>query len=367
MQRFKNILVVIDPNNESQAVIERAVDLARRNQAHITLVSIIDEPSHDDQRQRTVELPAEARGPILDIIEDWPPATDLPLAPKQSKRHQEPSRERVPEIADWRTTPPAVLIRERVERKESQRLEKWTAFVRQSGLQVDRKILYGMPFLEIIREVLRYGHDLVMATARGRNNLKERFFGSTTMHLMRKCPCPVWVVKASQPKWHTRILAAVDPNPHDKERQALNVKIMDLATSLARLEQRELVVVHAWTFPVERSLRGGHVGLSSDVDRWVSDAREQHRQWLIDLLQPYALEELECEVYLLKGEAGRLIPEVAAAKEVKLIVMGTVSRTGVAGLLIGNTAEKILHQVDCGVLAVKPDGFVTPVRLHESG
>jgi nucleotide-binding universal stress UspA family protein len=86
---------------------------------------------------------------------------------------------------------------------------------------------------------------------------------------------------------------------------------------------------------------------------------------LIYLLQPYALEELEHEVYLLKGEAGRLIPEVAAVKEAKLIVMGTVSRTGVAGLLIGNTAEKILGQVNCGVLAVKPDGFVTPVTVEE--
>ena len=365
MQRFKNILVVIDPQNESRAVIERAVDLARRNQAHITLVSIIDEPPPDDQQQLAVELPAEARGPILDIIEDWPPATDVSLAPQQSKGHQEPLGERSPEIADGRNTPPAVLIRERVVGEESRRLEQWVDLVRQSGLQVDSKILYGIPFLEIIREVLRHGHDLVMATAQGRSNLKERFFGSTTMHLMRKCPCPVWVVKASQPEWYTRILAAVDPNPHDEERQALNVKIMDLATSLARLEQRELVVVHAWTFPVERSLRGGYVGLSTDVDRWVSDAREQHRQWLIDLLQPYALEELEHEVYLLKGEAGRLIPEVAAAKQVKLIVMGTVSRTGVAGLLISNTAEKILSQVDCGVLAVKPDGFMTPVRLEE--
>jgi nucleotide-binding universal stress UspA family protein len=365
MQRFKNILVVIDPQNESRAVIERAVDLARRNQAHITLVSIIDEPPHDDQRQLTVELPAQAREPILDINEDWPPATDPPLAPQQSKGHQEPSGERSPEIAGWRTSSPAVLIRERVVGEESRRLEQWVDFVRQSGLQVDSRILYGIPFLEIIREVLRHGHDLVMATAQGRSNLKERFFGSTTMHLMRKCPCPVWVVKTSQPEWHTRILAAVDPNPHDQERQALNVKIMDLATSLARLEQRELVVVHAWTFPVERSLRGGHVRLSSDVDRWVSDAREQHRRWLIDLLQPYALEELEHEVYLLKGEAGRLIPEVAAVKEAKLIVMGTVSRSGVAGLLIGNTAEKILGQVDCGVIAVKPDGFMTPVRLEE--
>jgi len=41
--------------------------------------------------------------------------------------------------------------------------------------------------------------------------------------------------------------------------------------------------------------------------------------------------------------------------------MGTVCRTGVAGLFIGNTAEKVLRQVDCSLLTVKPEGFVTPV------
>jgi nucleotide-binding universal stress UspA family protein len=311
------------------------------------------------------ELPGESGGPILNIIEDWPPATDLPHTPPQSEIRPEPLAGRDPESADWPAHPPAVLIRERVATEEGRRLERWVDVARQSGLQAEGKILYGTPFLQIIREVLRNGHDLVMTIAQGQSNLKERFLGSMTMHLMRNCPCPVWVVNSAQPEWQTRILTAVDPNPHDQERQALNVKIMDLATSLARLEQRELVVVHAWTFPVERSLRGGHVGLSSDVDRWVSDAREQHRRWLIDLVRPYALEELEHEVYLLKGEAGRLIPEVATAKEVALVVMGTVSRSGVAGLLIGNTAEKILGEVDCGVLAVKPDGFVTPVGLDE--
>ena len=45
--------------------------------------------------------------------------------------------------------------------------------------------------------------------------------------------------------------------------------------------------------------------------------------------------------------------------------MGTVSRTGVTGFLIGNTAEKVLRQVDCSVLVVKPDKFVTPVKLDE--
>jgi nucleotide-binding universal stress UspA family protein len=68
---------------------------------------------------------------------------------------------------------------------------------------------------------------------------------------------------------------------------------------------------------------------------------------------------------MLKGEPGDLIPKLAARMEVELIVMGTVSRSGVAGFLIGNTAEMILRRVRCSVLTVKPDGFVTPVRLDD--
>ena len=60
-----------------------------------------------------------------------------------------------------------------------------------------------------------------------------------------------------------------------------------------------------------------------------------------------------------------MIPEQAMKKRVELVVMGTVCRTGIAGLFIGNTAEKALHQLDCSVLAVKPEGFVTPVRLDD--
>jgi nucleotide-binding universal stress UspA family protein len=41
--------------------------------------------------------------------------------------------------------------------------------------------------------------------------------------------------------------------------------------------------------------------------------------------------------------------------------MGTVARTGISGFFMGNTAETILNQLNCSVLAVKPHGFVTPV------
>jgi nucleotide-binding universal stress UspA family protein len=171
------------------------------------------------------------------------------------------------------------------------------------------------------------------------------------------------VVRPTQPEQYTRILAAVDPLPQDEEQYAVSIKIMDLATALARRDQSELIVVHTWTFPSEDSLRSGYSVASSDLEQWVAGAQDRHRRRLAQLLRPYALEDLQSRVYLLKGEPGRLIPEMATKLEVGLIVMGTLKRTGVAGLLIGSTAERILRQVDSGVLTVKPDGFVTPVAL----
>lgn len=189
-------------------------------------------------------------------------------------------------------------------------------------------------------------------------------FGSTTMHLLRKCPCPVWVIKPGQPQPYHRILAAVDPATADPDHLALNATIMELATSLARLEQSELLIVHTWTMAGESILRSGRAQVSGEtVDRLLRDCQAAHRQRLIELLQRHPLEGLKYEAYLLKGEAAALIPQLAQAKEVELIVMGTVNRAGIAGLLIGNTAEKVLRRVDCSTLTVKPEGFVTPVLL----
>ena len=82
-------------------------------------------------------------------------------------------------------------------------------------------------------------------------------FGSTDLHLLRKCPCPVWVVKPSAHKKDTRILAAVDPDPGVKANQELNRLILELASSLAAQESSELHIVHAWSMPYEARLRSG--------------------------------------------------------------------------------------------------------------
>jgi nucleotide-binding universal stress UspA family protein len=50
--------------------------------------------------------------------------------------------------------------------------------------------------------------------------------------------------------------------------------------------------------------------------------------------------------------------------QIDILIMGTVARTGISGFIIGNTAENILQKIDCSLLALKPQGFVSPVKAY---
>lgn len=366
MQRFKNVLVVIDRKNDCQLLIERALSLVHRNQAPLAVITFSEELPPDMSTPVALE-PVDVEDPGINIFEELSADSLAQIAPGPvydpeliSDRLEALSLETGIRDSEVSYTG----IQDQLTEAVDNYFEKIIASIRQAGVQANGKVLYGTPFLEIIREVLRNEHDLVMIAAEGGGGLKEMLFGSTTMHLMRKCPCPVWVVKPDQPERYTRILAAVDPTPHDEVQNALNTEIMELATSLARWERSELIIIHAWSAYGESTLRYGRASLPKrEVDKIVRGTRDAHKRWLITLLGKHPLEDLQHQAYMLKGEAGRLIPALAKVKEVELIVMGTLSRTGAAGLLIGNTAEKVLRQVNCSVLTVKPEGFMTPVKL----
>jgi universal stress protein E len=318
MKRFKNILLVFDEGARGEAALERAATLAKENKARLAVVEVIgDMPQLREARQ---------------FISLWRPLL----------------------LED----PHEIIIRER-QKQLAQRIES----IRQQGIQGDTKVLAGNPFLEVTREVLRNGHDLVIMTAEGKCGVKEWLFGATSMHLMRKCPCPVWVVKPAQHEPYARILAAVDADPDDGSKDRLNGTIMDLATSLARLEQSELHVVHAWTLFGEAYLRHRDAVPADQVAETLREVQEMHQKKLEQLLEQYELKNLEHRIHLRKGEAAVVIPKLAHEKQVDLIVMGTVCRTGIAGFFIGNTAEKILQEADCSVLTVKPEGFISPMTV----
>jgi nucleotide-binding universal stress UspA family protein len=304
VRRFRKILFVNHPSNVAEA-LERALQLARNN---------------------------DARLDIINVYEDLPEALD-----KVFSAFKRDHREQVTRLV------------------EASRLQL------PSVEHVQRS---GTPFIEIIREVLRNDYDLVIKPARGYSRLSAMLFGSTDLHLLRKCPCPVWIIKPSSQSNYERILAAVDPDPGEPENEALNRLILQLAISLSRQEESELHIVHAWHMPYEAQLRSGRRFLpETELDRLVTDTEQVHERRLRNLLDQHDLGEMNSKTHLLKGDPGEVIPALAREAQAQLIVMGTVARTGIPGFFIGNTAEKTLAAVDCSVLAVKPGSFRTPVRV----
>ncbi|MCG8369996.1 MAG: universal stress protein, partial [Proteobacteria bacterium] len=70
--------------------------------------------------------------------------------------------------------------------------------------------------------------------------------------------------------------------------------------------------------------------------------------------------------HVVKGSARQVIPGFVESHDIELLVMGSVARAGIPGFLIGGTAESVLGDVDCSVLTVKPDGFVSPIEFGEA-
>jgi nucleotide-binding universal stress UspA family protein len=158
-----------------------------------------------------------------------------------------------------------------------------------------------------------------------------------------------------------------------ESRHALNRQIIEMASCLAVSEFAELHIVHAWEAIGESVMRSTFMHTPEDeIIAYVEQVRRQCEASLGGLIREVtgdvgqdALDYLKLQTHLVKGLSRKEIPALAKRIEADLVVMGTVARTGVPGFIMGNTAETILNQIDCSVLAIKPPGFITPVTLEE--
>lgn len=66
-------------------------------------------------------------------------------------------------------------------------------------------------------------------------------------------------------------------------------------------------------------------------------------------------------IHYLNGEAVTSICQATKRLSADVLVMGTLARSGLTGFLIGNTAEQVLKDINCSLLALKPEGFISPI------
>ena len=227
-------------------------------------------------------------------------------------------------------------------------------------IDVDGLIISGIGFVEIIKQVLREKHDLIVIEEPTLTRIK---IGQLAMKLMRKCPCPVWIIRSEPNVKIKNILAAVDIEGGD-ESLKLNTKIVQLANSLAQREQGVSHYLHAYRFEFETALAGPSFNVPLEEIAGMKKEIINSRKLLMQkTLESAQLQVNENQLIFREGDPTTVIRETINELSIDTLVMGSLERSGVPGYLIGNRAETILTEIECSVLTVKPDDFISPITL----
>ncbi len=309
---FKNVLVVTDFSPSAEAAFQQAVWLARKTGASITLAHAL---------QVRHSSPSEA-GPKMDLL------LDLLVNEGES-------------LEDF----------ERAAIREADAKLRRLADKIADSIEVQTSVYVGESYAEITYAVQRQGYDLVVAGTRGLAKWEQFLVGSTAKRLIRKCPASVWIVKSEHVGQPKVILAATDFS--NVSRKAVSQGLM--IAQHANAEFHLLHVVDSKDVPedvVSRMPKGS--SLQQEINQEASKRMEE-------FIASLAVDRASIQVHQSWGAPWREIRRAAKFQAADLVVIGTVGRSGIQGLLLGNTAEKILDTCNCSILTVKPEGFKTPL------
>jgi universal stress protein E len=310
MMNYQHILAVIDPNTEQQKSLSRAIEIARINGANITAFLTIYDFSYEMTTMLSMDERENMRQAVVDDKTDW-------LVNYVSEQFKD------------------------------------------EDVTIDVKIVWhNRPYESIIYEVIEKGYDLIVKGTHQHDSLKSVIFTPTDWHIMRKAPVPVLLVKEHD--WPTggQIIAAVNVGVDIEEHITLNKEITKQALHFASLLKSEVHLVNSYPgTPANIVIEIPEFDPSS----YDEASKKHHEQAMLKQAQKHHINCKNCHVD--KGLPEYVIPKYANQLDAELVVLGTVGRVGISAALIGNTAEHVIDKLNCDVLAIKPQGFVSPIKI----
>ncbi|WP_394131697.1 universal stress protein UspE [Shewanella maritima] len=308
MKAYKKILVVINPTTDHQSALARAVDLAGKSQAEITAFLSIFDFSYEMTSILSNQERESMRQGVIDQRVAW--------------------------------------------------LDEIINDYKKTGITINTKVIWhNRPFESIINYAIEGDYEVIVKGTHEHDKLKSVIFTPTDWHLMRKAPMPVLMVKEHDWPVEGKILCAINVACEDEEHQNLNGKIIEYATDLATKFEAQVHLVNGYPgTPVNLAIELPDF----DANSYNDTIRMQHEQRVQYMAQSYEIPFENCHVE--EGLPEDVIPELAAKLDAELVILGTVGRTGFSAALIGNTAEHVIDSINCDLLAVKPDGYKSPLE-----
>lgn len=179
-------------------------------------------------------------------------------------------------------------------------------------------------------------------------------------HLLRKCPCPVWMVKGKVWPNDDSIVVAVNLSNEESYHDELNIKLIQETENISHRIVKHPHAHLVSAYPVAPS----NIAIELpdfDPNIYNQTLRGRHLIVMKKLRQKFAIDEKYTHV--LKGSAEKIIPEICDELHAGIVVVGILGRTEISAAFLGNTAEQIIDKLKCDLLAIKPEGFVCPINL----
>lgn len=305
---FNRILVAIDFSPHSEAALRQAVWLARKVGARITLAHTLP-----DLRRAVHSVSHQAKVDLL---------------------YGEGS-----------------VFQREVRQDSDSKMQRIIVDLHAADLDVKAETLLGAPYAEITHAVQQEGYDLVLAGTRGLAAWEQFFVGSTAKRLIRKCPSSVWIVKAEHVGPPKAVLAATDFSEVSRRAVLEGLWVAQQASAEFHL----LHVVDSMDVPEDIISR---IPEGSSLRHEINEEAKHRFDGFVESLNT---DSETIQRHLSFGAPWQEVGRLSKHLNIDLIALGTVGRSGIKGVFLGNTAEKVLATCDCSILTVKPADFVSPI------
>lgn len=298
MNKLNSIIVGVDFSECSRCALEQAVRLARWNKARLNIIHVID--------SSTLENSIAGSPPELDELR------------RLNREHA------IGQLADWA--------------READAPEGHT-----------REVMNGTPLDLLLQECRSRRTDLLVLGITG-DSLLPYGAGTLATKCLRKSATKVLLVKQSHPCPFRRIVACVDFSETSQE-------VVKHALRLVAQDCSELHFLHVCQSGWNHWSAAAHWPALADFEKGC-------RSFLEGNLRQFVAPSPDTEAIYAVTQArthGHGIAEYCRHVDADLVVLGTRGRTHLKYLLLGSTVERLLRELPCSALVVRPPASVPSV------
>jgi nucleotide-binding universal stress UspA family protein len=232
------------------------------------------------------------------------------------------------------------LIQEARDQSRKQ-IEAAAGALRAAGFVASTSVSADEPSGAICARADEIGADLIATGTRGHTGLAHVVFGSIAERVARLAHAAVLTAHADSPapSGYRRVLVPSDFSPDSEH-------ALDFARALVAKTGGKLVVMHSYDLPA--LLTGGAAIAQASLEQALQEAAREKLAAL-----KASLSGVDVETVLDQGRPDMATLETAERTNADLIVMGTRGRTGLAHVVLGSTAERVIRRAHAPVIAVK--------------